>query len=886
MLLQFERRTGGSAALSAAATSLAGAGGLSSGSGMLTVDCWVDISKLDAENPVQEVCKRGFHMPSDGQGLPFTTGNIRFALDGPSSHQFLLCTVAVGRSFVVDDPNAKREIPKSAAGAVGYDSLYMHNPEEQLSASAVALTSDGSLAVEEGGPESYRHTYVVFDAAQVLPRYVVHFGYHPAERFNRQPVQAVNLAEIKAQVAAALSLLGPAAPAVTDKMLSDIGATYEVSMSQSQEPDPLLEERKRAIKDTLRAIDDKLKTVQTNSATVEEALYQKLQDALQQLQTETQKKLNLLLSEELELRRQLQLIEWTDSFVPVMQQSLPPMSFIAAWEKHAAIRSALYSQIPNAAGVSVRVLEEVQPDMRLVGHLEVVTEKSAMAAAGTMSVQSAQTAAGARFFGLPQQSNNAAAVMTAPATPNVMLTSSSSSAAAVPVVSVTSYPTGSSTSTNATSADQTSAELALARANLAAVEAASAHLPLQFRAQSDLARAEAEIRVREAEARVKSTNNNNCNNNNNNEMIVLSSNSNASPAGNSRSVTPAAAITTNNVISSGIAPAATPSTSANNNMTNSLTAKAPVGSNPEDRLQRFSIKREADRRRRQLSTTSGNSDSLLIGPSLAFQGSSIITPVDAKELYMCLPEATGDEAIAGHSPATTLLYSSAALGGGTLSAFSEAFQASGFNGATVILIKANGQVFGGYAADAWEFNGAFGGSPRSFLFSVTKDCKIPYHGRVRGPWQPTDDLMREQHEQYQLQLQNQYMAQYNSTAQLLGREPDFDEQGRLISYQYGENGQLVPVAVPVPRSKPFVRHDALKSTSDSLQFGIRDLFIRGDLAEGSSELECSYGIGLKPSSAESKSFLAGSSVFAIEAIEIWGITSRMPVEGEGDLIQN
>lgn len=863
LLLQFERRTGGSAGLSAAASSLAGAGGLSTGSGMLTVDCWVDISKLDAENPVQEVCKRGFHMPSDSQGLPFTTGNIRFALDGPASHQFLLCTVAVGRSFVLDDPSAKREIPKSSPGTVGYDSLYIHNPAEQLSASAVALAADGSLAIEEGGAESYRHTYVVFDAAQVLPRYVVHFGYHPSERFTRQPVQSVNLAEIKAQVAAALSLLGPAAPAVTDKMLSDIGATYEVSMSQSQEPDPLLEERKRAIRETLRAIDDKLKTVQTNSAAVEEALYQKLQDALQQLQGETQKKLNLLLSEELELRRQLQLIEWTDSFVPVMQQSLPPMSFIAAWEKHAALRSALYSQIPAAAGVSVRVLEEVQPDMRLVGHIEVVTEKTALASAAAGSVQAAQTAAGARFFGLPQQQQHSAgAIMSAQASSGVLLTSPIVPAAAIAAATA-----------SAGSNDQVQAELALARANLAAVEAASSHLPPQFRAQSDLARAEAEIRVKDAEARASAAKESVATSSSAPAAAVaapapapatslaLTATSGGSPAGNSRSVTPAAA---------------TPST-------NTTLAKAPVSANPEDRMQRFSIRREAERKRRQLSSTAPAAvDSLLIGPSLAFQGSSIITPVDAKELYMCLPEATGDEAMAGHSPATTLLYSSAALGGGTLAAFSEAFQASGFNGATVILIKANGQVFGGYAADPWDFTGMFGGSPRSFLFSVTKDCKIPYHGRAKGPWQPSDEQLREQHEQYQLQLQNQYMAQYNATAQLMGREPDFDEQGRLISYQYGESGQLIPVAIPVPRSKPFVRHDALKSTRDSIQFGVRDLFVRGDLAEGSSELECCYGIGIRPGSAEAKSFLAGASVFAIEAIEIWGITSRMPMDETGN----
>ena len=123
-------------------------------------------------------------------------------------HQFLLCTVAVGRSYVQDDAAAPRALPS------GYDSIYLHSPADSAAAGG-DLTSG----------ENYRHTYVVFDSAQVIPRYVVHFDYHPRERMLRQPQKPINLDEIKARVADALSLLGPAAPAATEKMLSDIGAS-------------------------------------------------------------------------------------------------------------------------------------------------------------------------------------------------------------------------------------------------------------------------------------------------------------------------------------------------------------------------------------------------------------------------------------------------------------------------------------------------------------------------------------------------------------------------------------------------------------------------------------------------------------------------------------
>jgi hypothetical protein len=40
-------------------------------------------------------------------------------------------------------------------------------------------------------------------------------------------------------------------------------------------------------------------------------------------------------------------------------------------------------------------------------------------------------------------------------------------------------------------------------------------------------------------------------------------------------------------------------------------------------------------------------------------------------------------------------------------------------------------VFGGYATDSWSPDGKRFGTPKSFLFSVSLDRKIPFHGRQR-----------------------------------------------------------------------------------------------------------------------------------------------------------
>lgn len=106
---------------------------------------------------------------------------------------------------------------------------------------------------------------------------------------------------------------------------------------------------------------------------------------------------------------------------------------------------------------------------------------------------------------------------------------------------------------------------------------------------------------------------------------------------------------------------------------------------------------------------------------------------------------------------------------------------------------------------------------------------------------------------------------------MMGGVPQFDDQGRLITYQYDEYGQAHPVAVPAPRAKPFVRHDCLRSSAEVLQFGLRDLVLRGDFTDCTSELEFSYGLGLRPGSAEARSFLAGTPSFTPEVVEIWAV---------------
>jgi hypothetical protein len=127
-------------------------------------------------------------------------------------------------------------------------------------------------------------------------------------------------------------------------------------------------------------------------------------------------------------------------------------------------------------------------------------------------------------------------------------------------------------------------------------------------------------------------------------------------------------------------------------------------------------------------------------------------------------------------------------------------------------------VFGGYATDSWSPDGKRFGTPKSFLFSVSLDRKIPFHGRQR------DHLT-----------------------------------------------QTKPQVDPETNYEMPLQHDCLWATQDKIGFGIKDLVLCGDFTRCVSELENSYGMGLTAGSPEAKSFLAGAEVFKAEAVEVWQI---------------
>jgi hypothetical protein len=166
------------------------------------------------------------------------------------------------------------------------------------------------------------------------------------------------------------------------------------------------------------------------------------------------------------------------------------------------------------------------------------------------------------------------------------------------------------------------------------------------------------------------------------------------------------------------------------------------------------------------------------------------------------------------------------------------------------------------------------GTPRSFLFSVSRDAKLPFIGRVKGPRQANDEELRSAHELCNLQAEAEFHALLEQAREMSGGgEPVFDDAGRLLLQQAdpGGSGQVWVTPIPVPRPKPYVRHDALRGTPGVMAWGVGDLTLRGDCSACTSELERSYGVGM--GEGEAATFLAGAPEFALERVELWALVA-------------
>ena len=217
------------------------------------------------------------------------------------------------------------------------------------------------------------------------------------------------------------------------------------------------------------------------------------------------------------------------------------------------------------------------------------------------------------------------------------------------------------------------------------------------------------------------------------------------------------------------------------------------------RTEANSLRGLSDRKRRQL----------ILPGSTAFPGSRLLSRNDARALDAVIPMTTPSRL----AFTTALTLTQIQRGDAPVHSVA-AVNAALTNKADALFVARAGEyTFGAYVPGPWMTDCPIG-SHRAFLFSISRDLKLPYHGgggnnerRHHPPGQNDDDADR---------------------------------------------------------------YACVMASDTRIEIGHGDLVIAGpDFASCSSRVEESFGIGLLPGSPEACTLLAGAETFQIDELEVW-----------------
>ena len=158
--------------------------------------------------------------------------------------------------------------------------------------------------------------------------------------------------------------------------LVNIEEAYDQAVNEADFIDPLIEKHKASIRSKLQELDDKISEINENARAVENDLYDVLEKALNALQTQTQKKLNILLADQTELRRQYEEIQWAESFLKYQLEVLNPHHYLTSWFRHLERKNELMTGRELEIG-------KVAADLKKIGSISVTTDAALKKSEGT-----------------------------------------------------------------------------------------------------------------------------------------------------------------------------------------------------------------------------------------------------------------------------------------------------------------------------------------------------------------------------------------------------------------------------------------------------------------------------------------------------------------------
>jgi hypothetical protein len=813
--------------------------------GVVPLDSWVDVDSLNASNSEENIFKRSFTFPDEDNGMAFPTGTLRIApppSDGTESglHRFILGQIFTGRAYPKDDPNQKNVVPE------GYDSLYLFDSQ--------SLEDDQLL-------DSYSHEYVLTRPSQVWPQFVVHFtiasltdedrarqGRAKAAHHNQNTDVMGDILELLdrklhwGQDGVRMKLSGVAA---LQNELSRAADEYNQAIVSSQRRDPTLEGVKSQIKDQLAVLNHKLGQVKKNSAMVEESIYQILQEALFQLQDETQRKLNMLLGDELELRRRFAHIEWSEARLDRNREDMAPPDFVHAWNHHLETRKRMYAYRDMGASI----LGEVHADINVIGGVQVVVEnrseigqqgstgprgstdaRQGLLRNGPSALDASSEFRKAVFEGNQQQQQQR----------QQQLSHETQSSASHVVASMrrmvdnsdmdggTNYSTFAPSSSNVSTSG-----LGLSSSALPAQDARNwirektvGHQQQQQLAPSSGAGAMEGVWMSDLRQKAGVQ---------------------ASPAPGASTNIPRPPPS-----DSPVQPPTPSSQVATPKQQSAQPVHTPASAGRMERFKKqFSLSTDANRRLRAFVKNHmdgphmSREEVLAANEHLMFPGSRLLNPTEAQNVYFCLPVRIRG----APNDCSEMIYSSSESGArlsidAVLQTLPHPEDALENSIGCVFVARSGSYTFGAYSHFGPPHQGLYGGSDKNFLFSVTQDMKIPYHGRRKATKPTLNEVKQVFKELHTHDHEETFPGEFGNGE----TEARHAAEEHLMGLQ--KNGW-----------------ESFFIDNKTIRFGVSDLVFRGDLTQCVSQLEGSFGFGMP--NGDAKTLLAGAPDFRVHELEVY-----------------
>lgn len=379
---------------------------------ILTLNSWVDSSNLIGKNSEDNIFKEGFTFSSEG-GMKFSVGQIQYSStkDDDSIKKILLCRIGVGRAYAVTEENLETtELPD------GYDSFY--------------IMKDGENIDKKDDENKYYHEYYITESSQVLPQYLVYYKYDPViEKKSREKPICDNCEVAEAKVYCAsdsanlckecdmalhksklasrhirtpigkggdiygfcsqhkdkmieffcsqchipvcvyCKMVGhhSSGEAAKHKLVS-VAEAYQTVCQESSIPDSILESRRTEILNQLSVIKSRSKEVEKLNSQLENQIQEIAKRALNELKKITDSKLNVLLGDALELRRQLAEIKNAENFLEYQQEG-DATHFLFSWSRHQKMLDELheFKFFRNRVDVSL--------DTRVSGNIDILSDQ-------------------------------------------------------------------------------------------------------------------------------------------------------------------------------------------------------------------------------------------------------------------------------------------------------------------------------------------------------------------------------------------------------------------------------------------------------------------------------------------------------------------------------